>query len=64
MALGNSLYHNPTLRVLTVLGNEFNNNSSRLFGELWRDRLPYVNLWVDVKVYVVDGVHRIAENRP
>lgn len=61
MALGNSLYKNSTLKLLTVLGNDFNDNSAKLFGELCRDRFPFTNMTVDVQVYIVDGVHLVAE---
>jgi hypothetical protein len=63
IALGNALYENNTLQLLTILGNNFNNNSAKLFGELSRDRLPYINLWIDIQIYIVDGVHLVAEAR-
>ena len=63
VSLGNALFHNNTLELLTVLGNNFTDASGKLFGELARDKLPYVNLWIDVQVYIVDGVHYVAESR-
>lgn len=63
IAIGNSLFKNNTIQLLTLLGNHFDDNSAKLYGELERDRLPYINLWIDISVYVVDGVHLVAENR-
>lgn len=63
LSLGTSLYKNNNLQLLTLLGNTFSDHSAKLFGELCRDRLPYVNLWIDIQIYVVDGVHLVAEAR-
>jgi len=63
IAIGTSLFKNNTLQLLTLLGNHFANESAQLYGELERDRLPYINLWIDIQIYVVDGVHLVAENR-
>jgi NLR family CARD domain-containing protein 3 len=61
LALGRALFQNNSLQLLTLLGNEFNDASGQLFGELGRDRLPFTNLALDVQIYVVDGVHLVAE---
>lgn len=60
-ALGAALYKNSTLRSLSLWGNEFDNSVGRVFLELARNRLPFVGLSIDVEVYVVDGVHKVAE---
>lgn len=63
LAIGRSLYQNNSLQLLTLLGNDFNDTSAKLFGELARDRLPFTNLALDIQIYVVDGVHLVAELR-
>jgi len=61
LAIGRALNQNNSLQLLTLLGNDFNDTSGKLFGELGRDRLPFTNLALDVQIYVVDDVHMVAE---
>jgi hypothetical protein len=61
IALASALPKNNSLKVLNLFGNKFDNASCEPFGVLIRERFPYVGLDVDFDVYVVDGVHCVAE---
>jgi hypothetical protein len=59
--IGTSLYKNNTLELLSLFGNNFNEKSGKIFHELLANRIPYIGLNLDVKVYIVDGHYMIAE---
>ena len=59
--LGTALYENNTLQSLSLFGNDFNQDSGKIFSELIANRLSYVGLVLDIKVYKVDGKFMIAE---
>ena len=62
VALGNALYKNNSLRRLAIFGNEFDSDvSGRLFFEFIQERLRFLDLSLDISVYIVDGVYLIAE---
>lgn len=61
VALGNALYKNSTLKELSLWGNAFDDVSCGLFHDLYDTRIPYIGLALDCQVYVVDGVHCVAE---
>eukprot|EP01040_Poterioochromonas_malhamensis_P010526 gene10526-11462_t len=61
-AIAQALATSVNLESLTIFGNNFDNQNGRDYFELIRHRLPYTNMYLDIKVYVVDGQYKIAEN--
>lgn len=61
VAIGNSLYKNGTLNELSLWGNSFDDVSCGLFHDLYESRIPYVDLSLDCQIYIVDGIHCVAE---
>jgi hypothetical protein len=61
VAIGNALYKNSTLKELSLWGNSFCDVSCGLFHDLYESRIPYIGLSLDCQIYVVDGVHCVAE---
>jgi hypothetical protein len=61
-ALAQALETSACLEELQVFGNEFNNDNGMQFHALLQHRLPYFNMRVDVRVYVVDGTYMVAES--
>lgn len=61
VAVGKALYKNSTLRELSLWGNAFDDVSCGLFLDLYESRLPYTELSLDCQIYVVDGIHCVAE---
>jgi len=60
LALKRSLEVNNTLQSLQLFGNEFHATGSQ-FHDLIENRLPYIDLKLDIKTYVRDGIYMIAE---
>eukprot|EP01041_Mallomonas_annulata_P002145 gene2145-4177_t len=61
VAIGTALEKNNTLTRLAVWGNSFDDEAGRMYFDLARLRFPYVGLFIDIEVYVVDGVHMVAQ---
>lgn len=61
-AIAQALATSVNLESLTIFGNNFDNQNGRDYFELIRHRLPYTNMYLDIKVYEVDGQYKIAEN--
>jgi hypothetical protein len=61
-AIANALENSVNLESLTIFGNDFSNKNGSHFYDLIQHRLPYTNVFLDIDVYVVDGIFKIAEN--
>jgi hypothetical protein len=59
--MGTSLYKNNTLQFLSLFGNDFNEKSGKIFHDLIANRIAYIGMEIDIKVYVVDSHYMIAE---
>jgi len=60
LAMKRALEVNNTLQSLQLFGNEFYATGSQ-FHDLIEYRLPYIDLKLDIKTYVRDGIYMIAE---
>jgi hypothetical protein len=61
-AIAKALETSINLESLTIFGNDFSNQNGVHFYDLIKHRLPYTNMYLDIQVYIVDGMYKIAEN--
>eukprot|EP01038_Epipyxis_sp_PR26KG_P009523 gene9523-12828_t len=61
-AIGKALEKNQYLESISIFGNEFNNANGKQYLDLIDNRFAFTGLYIDIDVYVVDGVYMIAEN--
>ena len=50
------------LKYLSLFGNDFDDASCREWKQQIDERLNYLDVFVDIKIYVVDGIHKVANN--
>ncbi len=62
LALANALECSRNLESISLFGNHFDNDSGKRYFDLCNNRFPYMNMHIDLSVYVVDGVYNIAEH--
>ena len=60
-ALAQAMESSQQLESITLFENNFTNETGRVFKDLCEQTLPYKNINIDVRVYVVDGLYQIAE---
>ena len=60
LAIKRALEVNNTLQSLHLFGNEFHKTGSQ-YHDLIENRIPYIDLKLDIKTYVRDGIYMIAE---
>jgi len=61
-SIADTLETNTTLESLSLFGNDFSNANGKQYFDLIKNRLPYTGLRIDIDIYVVDGVYKVAEN--
>ncbi len=61
-ALAQVLESSTSLEQLYIFGNDFDNDVGQQFHTLLQHRLPYANVVLDIRVYVVDGAYMIGED--
>lgn len=61
VAIGKALEKNNTIRTLTLFGNDFDMDSGKIFNDLQSNRFTYLNISIDIKVYIIDGQYMVAE---
>ena len=59
--IGKALEMNNTLTFLSLFGNDFDQQSGKIFYDLITVRMPYIDLQLDFEVYEVDREFMIAE---
>jgi hypothetical protein len=61
VAIGKALEKNNTLGRLTLFGNDFDMESGKIFNGLQNNRFTYLNISIDIQVYIIDGNYMVAE---
>jgi Ran GTPase-activating protein (RanGAP) involved in mRNA processing and transport len=61
VAIGKALEKNNTLGRLTLFGNDFDMESGKIFNDLQNNRFAYLNISIDIQVYIIDGKYMVAE---
>jgi len=61
VAIARALEDNNSLRLLALWGNEFDDYAAEMYYKLTASRFRFTGLAMDFEVYVVDGVHMVAE---
>ena len=59
--IGTALESNNTLERLSLYGNDFDQDSGRLFHSLAKNRFDFIGLKIDIQMYIVDGEYQVAE---
>jgi len=61
VSIGRALEKNNTIRKITLFGNDFDMESGKIFDDLQTSRFEYLNVSIDISVYVIDGTYMVAQ---
>jgi Ran GTPase-activating protein (RanGAP) involved in mRNA processing and transport len=61
VAIGKALERNNTLGKISLFGNDFDMESGKIFSDLQTSRFSYLNVSIDIQVYVIDDKYMVAE---
>jgi hypothetical protein len=52
---------NNSIKKIALFGNDFDANSGKVFFDLIKNRLNFLETKIDVSVYIVDGIFHVGE---
>lgn len=61
VAIGKALEVNNSIKKISLFGNDFDANSGKVFFDLIKNRLSFLETKIDVSVYIVDGIFHVGE---
>jgi hypothetical protein len=61
VAIGKALEVNNSIKKIALFGNDFDANSGKVFFDLIKNRLNFLETKIDVSVYIVDGIFHVGE---